>query len=554
MNIRDNFSLETKRLLGSRVAFHCCYPGCSIITIGPNTTEDKKVVILGEAAHIHAAAPGGPRYLPSMTSEERKSFENGIWLCRQHAKLIDANYGNYSAATLQQWKKVTEAEAYRQLKELGKIKVPDPTTIICLNPSLMFEGIWKAANKNSWTFIVKDFIYGDINSLRDYGIKTDEPFNNYIIVESQGDGRLLSQHFEWQRNDDGLEICVDVYPSVIRRDPNFIGTDFATGLDGDIIIENGDFKKVSGKELAKQLIERNLSIALGSWRAHPTAGSLFTIYYNEHKNNRTLLNRLIKIEITRLITIPVNPSDPTDQPELSFINRIHEVIVMEELDNIVPVYISLEWGDKSIWSDTVHVHLHVNDPEEEVNFQDFPDFIKEMFDEEPLEQMKRLTAKFNQEEMQEKVNPTAIMKIFTISLPAIMEKAEDALNAEVYPLFDSHIIYRSINNDSFNYYTSYDLELGLMKYSIQQIGVTIKLNGFKKAGSKAFDVTSDVFIYFNDYNYAIGASKAEPWLIKMYHQLPTSDEIIRLANQLINSVIRKINQKIIDTERSARRI
>ncbi|MFW0717401.1 hypothetical protein [Pedobacter sp. N23S346] len=469
-------------------------------------------------------------------------------MCRAHARLIDANKGNYAAETLLQWKQSAEAEAYRALKNIERTKFPDPTTIICLNPNLMFEGIWKAANNDIWTFLIKEFIYGDIDSLKAYHSKTDRPFNNYVIVESQGDGRLIDQHFQWNYRAGEMEISVKVFPSIIRRNPDNIGSDTSTGLDGDIEFEDNDFKVVSGKEYAKQLIERNLSIQLGSWPVHPKTGSLFTKYYKEHKANRLLLNRLIKVEITRLMTIPVDTDDATDEPELSFINRVHEVRVLEELDNIVPVYIALEWGDGSFWSDTLHIHLHQYSHELESELTDFPQFIQETFDQVALAQMRRLTANLATEEVQEKVNPKAIMKVFTDVLPDIMKKADTALNTEIYPLFDTHILYRSFDNNTFEYNTSYDLELAMYQRGIiQQVGVTISLKGFKKAGIKAFDTISDLFIYFNDYNYMVGSSKTQPWLIKLYHQSPSADETQRLANQLINIVMKQINQKILET-------
>ncbi|MFN0251002.1 MAG: HNH endonuclease, partial [Kofleriaceae bacterium] len=43
----------------------------------------------GTAAHITAAAEGGPRYDKKLSKKERGSAENGIWCCRDHGKLID---------------------------------------------------------------------------------------------------------------------------------------------------------------------------------------------------------------------------------------------------------------------------------------------------------------------------------------------------------------------------------------------------------------------------------------------------------------------------------
>lgn len=89
-NTRDDFSAKTKELLANRVGMKCSNPGCRKLTCCANTNPDK-VTNIGVAAHICAAAKGGPRYDASMTPEERKSPENGIWLCQSCSKLIDTD-------------------------------------------------------------------------------------------------------------------------------------------------------------------------------------------------------------------------------------------------------------------------------------------------------------------------------------------------------------------------------------------------------------------------------------------------------------------------------
>jgi hypothetical protein len=54
-----------------------------------------------------------------MSSAERKSIQNGIWLCQNCAKLIDSDVDRYSIQKIQQWK--VEAEE-RVLRELEKTK------------------------------------------------------------------------------------------------------------------------------------------------------------------------------------------------------------------------------------------------------------------------------------------------------------------------------------------------------------------------------------------------------------------------------------------------
>lgn len=61
---------------------------CRKLTIGPKKGDDGAMMD-GIAAHITAAAQGGPRYCPILTAEERSSIDNGIWLCSKCSILID---------------------------------------------------------------------------------------------------------------------------------------------------------------------------------------------------------------------------------------------------------------------------------------------------------------------------------------------------------------------------------------------------------------------------------------------------------------------------------
>ena len=112
---RDDFSEKTKRILRERVGGRCSNPSCRKETCGPSDKENKSV-ILGEAAHIRAAAPGGPRYEEAMSAEERSGISNGIWLCRDCARLIDLEVSSYPVQTLLDWKEQAEQ---RQREYLG---------------------------------------------------------------------------------------------------------------------------------------------------------------------------------------------------------------------------------------------------------------------------------------------------------------------------------------------------------------------------------------------------------------------------------------------------
>src|ERR1041385_3108747 len=104
---RDEFSAEVKDVLARRAGMRCSWPTCNQLTAGPRD-DPSKAVNVGVAAHISAAAPGGPRYDPLMTADERRSPANGIWLCQTHAKLIDNDPERYTAPLVWEWKRQHE--------------------------------------------------------------------------------------------------------------------------------------------------------------------------------------------------------------------------------------------------------------------------------------------------------------------------------------------------------------------------------------------------------------------------------------------------------------
>src|ERR1700738_4079969 len=118
---RDDFSPSTRRILGERAAYICSNPDCRSNTIGPHSDPDRSLDT-GVAAHICGAAPGGPRYDPTQTPEERKSIANGVWLCAKCSRVIDTDERIYPAERLRLWR----SEHEQWISEQGMIpKLPD---------------------------------------------------------------------------------------------------------------------------------------------------------------------------------------------------------------------------------------------------------------------------------------------------------------------------------------------------------------------------------------------------------------------------------------------
>jgi hypothetical protein len=116
LTMRHDFNQDTIRELARRVNAHCSR--CDAATQGPHTTEGKSVNV-GVACHINAASPEGPRYDPLQTEDERRSIENGIYLCQTCSKLVDNDPGRFPAGSLREMKREAETNAAARLGRSG---------------------------------------------------------------------------------------------------------------------------------------------------------------------------------------------------------------------------------------------------------------------------------------------------------------------------------------------------------------------------------------------------------------------------------------------------
>jgi tetratricopeptide (TPR) repeat protein len=102
-------------MLARRVGYRCSNPGCRKLTSGPQV-DPTKALNIGVAAHIAAASPGGKRYDSTMSPKERKSINNGIWLCQNCAKLVDNDEQRYPTSLLLGWKSSAEQAALQEIE------------------------------------------------------------------------------------------------------------------------------------------------------------------------------------------------------------------------------------------------------------------------------------------------------------------------------------------------------------------------------------------------------------------------------------------------------
>lgn len=196
-NKRDDFSVKTKEFLAKRVNFICSNQDCCRGTLAPKTDDDS-FINTGVAAHICAAAPGGPRYDSKMTSEQRKSVDNGIWLCQTCSKLIDSDVKKYSVEVLKNWKSKAEARA-----EEGIVKpIYESTNIdnkfieIISNDTPSLDLVTGDSEEKGYSELYKDYI------------KKFEFIKDYIYCETFGN--IFDKKFDNLNNDEYIILGKDI--------------------------------------------------------------------------------------------------------------------------------------------------------------------------------------------------------------------------------------------------------------------------------------------------------------------------------------------------------
>ena len=102
----------------------CAFDACDRPIFRPDKSE-----LLGEIAHIKARSPSGPRFDPRQSSEENRSVENLMAMCKEHADLIDLeeNLAIYTVERLTAMKEEHEARVERRA-DRGWITWPNSIT------------------------------------------------------------------------------------------------------------------------------------------------------------------------------------------------------------------------------------------------------------------------------------------------------------------------------------------------------------------------------------------------------------------------------------------
>lgn len=330
-NLRDEFKLNIRRDLCDRVGGMCSRPDCRVLTKGPRASSSKAKNI-GRASHIHAASPGGPRYDGEQTPEQRSSFENGIWLCANHAAEVDDDEMRFPAEELRRWKRETEDLAEQLVgKSLITSGQAAKLGLVAIGPDVICTARVVGSSSGTWKLSVERFVLGDLGALRRYadGFGDLAQDDCYVCVEEDGVGRVLT---EGPEIDITSGVVVELHVAApmplaearVRFDVNRRGADIpidVTGGEPDLDLSG---LQVSGADTVAQTLLVHLSVCKGGYKIGAEAGSRVAEWIE--KLGSTLATSFIALETIRLATVPF---DDTLMKKtyvlLDFVERVHGV-------------------------------------------------------------------------------------------------------------------------------------------------------------------------------------------------------------------------------------
>lgn len=361
MSNRDGFSVRVKNAVAARAGWHCSFDGCPKLTVGPSDESSTAVTNIGVAAHISAAAPGGRRYRAEMSKEERAGIDNAVWLCADHASLIDRDEKTYSIDVLHAMKRRHEAACGMAVRtgthpDLG-------LGLLAVGPSTVFTGDIVDVSAESWTLRVRHFLIGDIHTLISFidGFAKAESGALYVLSNEIGDGRVLSSAPVLSRREEGYSLFCPVAPSFPRVDVQNIGSGTALHPEtNDLYLDaKGNIARLSGLEYFPQNVQSVLSMQQRENVFAPSSGMRFFEYYESFKGTPWLA-LMMKLDLVRQASIP-SPDSPMDTKHtpLRCVSRVYGIELLSEgpTNNRLPIRLDFEVQGLGRWQSDLSVYL-----------------------------------------------------------------------------------------------------------------------------------------------------------------------------------------------------
>lgn len=168
----------------------------------------------------------------------------------------------------------------------------------------------------------------------------------------------------------------------------------------------------------------------------------------------------------------------------------------------------------------------------------------------PIEEKKQklydFINKLKGEEVKKEKNREVITQLFNDVILRLKEMVEKLLEPEIELFSDGYIAW-SINESSNRYFTAIDFETAIFQHeNIYRLGLYTYLDGFKKAGTKAFNIsrTLDFELHKYKYQYNLDTTNRGELVEKLYHEVWSEEELEFVAEKWAGVIIDEINRNL----------
>jgi hypothetical protein len=370
MSTRDEFRIRTKQAVALRAGYLCSFDGCGRPTVGPSEESTERITLIGEAAHISAAASGrgSRRYRSEMTTEQRKHIDNAIWLCSDHAELIDRDEVKYTIEALQEMKRFHEAA--QAIAVQTRTNQQPGTGLLAVGLDVACVGDLESIGSTHWTLRLRHFVLGDVHQLVAFigRFVTLRLEDCYVLSNELGDGRLLSGAPTLTKTGGEILLACPIAPAAPRLDVHKIGSISAMHPEtNDMYVKDGQIARVSGLEAFPQVLRSALSMQRGENVFAPRAGVRFFEYFEDFKGS-PWLSRLMMLDVVRgaSISAPSATGQGLRTP-LPSITRVRSFQLLSEIPEArrLPVRAVFDVQGFGLWEGQLSVYMPTREEMEE---------------------------------------------------------------------------------------------------------------------------------------------------------------------------------------------
>ena len=160
------------------------------------------------------------------------------------------------------------------------------------------------------------------------------------------------------------------------------------------------------------------------------------------------------------------------------------------------------------------------------------------------DKIKKLLKNLKQDEIKEKWSPESRINILRRVLMPLHNSITHELSNEILLFEDPEF---SFGTEHMSFKSLAELEEHLQTPNqSKDLCLSLRLSGFKPAGTDTFNLYGELYFTMGEYKYIIGLGRNEqnPFLQKLYHQLPDQSELILIVDKFCESILESIEKNI----------